>query len=102
MGMPWEEAKTAGQPFATKITRNELVAYLDLSKLPAGALSERSRVIMSYALCGFASFTGAGLMTGELTTEVPERRRQIVGLAHRAIVSGTLAACMTGAVVGLF
>ena len=102
MGIPWEEATTAGQLLGTKIILNELVAYLDLSKLPADALSERSRVIMTYALCGFANFGSAGIMIGGLATVVPERRREIVGLALRAIVSGTLAACMTGAVVGLF
>ena len=102
MGIPWEEATTAGRLLGTKIILNELVAYLDFSKLPADALSERSRVIMTYALCGFANFGSAGIMIGGLATVVPDRRREIVGLALRAIVSGTLAACMTGAVVGLF
>ena len=101
LGIPWSEAATAGSLLGTKTVLNELLAYLDLAALPPGALSERSRLIMTYALCGFANFGSLGIMLGGLGTMVPERRREIVALGFRSIVAGTLATCMTGAVVGL-
>jgi CNT family concentrative nucleoside transporter len=69
--------------------------------LPADALSERSRLIMTYALCGFANFGSLGIMIGGLGTMVPERRAEIVALGFRSIAAGTLATCMTGAVIGV-
>ena len=101
LGIPWSEAATAGSLLGTKTVLNELLAYLDLAALPPGALSERSRLIMTYALCGFANFGSLGIMLGGLGTMVPERRSEIVALGFRSIVAGTLATCMTGAVVGL-
>ena len=77
------------------------MAYLRLAALPADALSERSRLIMTYALCGFANLGSLGIMLGGMTAMAPERRAEIVALGPRSIVSGTLATCMTGAVVGL-
>lgn len=101
LGIPWSEAPLAGSLIGTKTVLNELVAYLDLARLPAGALGERSRLIVTYALCGFANFGSLGIMLGGLGTLVPERRQEIVGLGLRSILAGTLATCMTGAVVGL-
>jgi len=72
-----------------------------LSGLPEGTLSQRSRLIMTYALCGFANFGSLGIMIGGLTTMAPERRSEIVSLGLKSIVSGTLATLMTGAVVGI-
>jgi CNT family concentrative nucleoside transporter len=91
----------AGQLMGTKTILNEFIAYLDLARLPEGALSERSTLIMVYALCGFANFGSVGILIGGLTSLVPSRRLEIVTLGTRAIVSGTLATSMTGAVVGL-
>ena len=85
----------------TKTILNEFIAYLDLARLPEGALSARSTLIMVYALCGFANFGSVGILIGGLTALVPSRRLDIVTLGTRAIVSGTLATSMTGAVVGL-
>ena len=101
MGIPWGEATTAGALMGTKTVLNELVAYLDLARLPAGSLSPRSNLIMTYALCGFANLGSLGILIGGLATMVPERRADIVALGPRAIVSGTLATLLTGAVVGL-
>ncbi|MCA8895109.1 MAG: NupC/NupG family nucleoside CNT transporter, partial [Amphiplicatus sp.] len=80
---------------------NEFVAYLDLSQLPEGALSARSKLILTYALCGFANFGSLGIMIGGMTTMAPERRHDIVTLAPRSLVTGTLATLMSGAVVGM-
>ena len=85
----------------TKTVLNELLAYIDLAKLPEGALSPRSRLMMTYALCGFANFGSLGIMIGGLTTMAPERREDIVSLGTKSIVSGTLATCLMGAIVGV-
>ncbi len=101
MGVPWAEAHTAGALMGTKTVLNELLAYLDLAALPADALSERSTLIMTYALCGFANFGSLGIMIGGLGTMVPERRDEVVAMGLRSIVAGTLATLMTGAMVGI-
>lgn len=101
MGVPPEEIYVAGQLMGTKTILNEFIAYLDLTALPAGALSDRSTLIMVYALCGFANFGSVGILIGGMTALIPSRRQEIVTLGTRAIVSGTLATSMTGAVIGL-
>ena len=101
LGIPWSEAVTAGQLLGTKVVLNELLAYLDLAKLPAGALSERSRLIMTYALCGFAHFGSLGIMIGGLGAMAPDRRKEIVQLGLRSVLAGVMASCMTGAVVAI-
>jgi CNT family concentrative nucleoside transporter len=85
----------------TKVILNELFAYLDLAALPIGQLDARSQLIMTYALCGFANFGSLGIMIGGLATMVPERREEIIQLGMKSIAAGTLATCMTGAVVGV-
>ena len=101
MGLPWEQATTGGTLLGTKIILNEFIAYLDLTALPEGGLGPRSQLIMTYGLCGFANFGSLGIMIGGLGTMVPERRAEIVALGMKSIVAGTLATCMTGAVVGV-
>jgi CNT family concentrative nucleoside transporter len=101
MGLPWEQAGTGGSLLGTKVILNEFLAYLELAGLPDGQLDSRSRLIMTYALCGFANFGSLGIMIGGLGTMVPERRAEIVALGIRSIAAGTLATCMTGAVVGI-
>ncbi|MGZ8245878.1 NupC/NupG family nucleoside CNT transporter [Methylomagnum sp.] len=101
MGVPWHEAGAAGALMGTKTVLNELIAYLDLAKLPAESLSERSRLVMTYALCGFANLGSLGILLGGLGTMVPERRDEVVSLGAKSIVSGTLSTLMTGAVVGM-
>jgi CNT family concentrative nucleoside transporter len=100
MGIPWSEAVTAGALMGLKTILNEFVAYLQLVALPADALSPRSRLIMLYALCGFANFGSLGIMIGGLATMAPERRDDIVSLGFKSIVSGTLSTCLIGAIVG--
>lgn len=101
-GIPWAEAQTAGSLMGTKTILNELLAFLELAKLPAGALSERSRLIMTYALASFANFGSLGILIGGLGSLAPDRRNEVVGLGMKALVAGTLATCMTGAVIGIF
>ncbi|MDX2142167.1 MAG: nucleoside transporter C-terminal domain-containing protein [Rhodospirillaceae bacterium] len=101
LGIPWAEVPAAGELLGTKAVLNELIAYIDMSRLPAGTLSERSLLIMTYALCGFANFSSLGILIGGLGAMVPERRAEIIELAPKALISGTLATCMTGAVVGV-
>jgi CNT family concentrative nucleoside transporter len=101
MGVPWQEAHTAGSLMGTKTILNEFIAYLDMRHLPAGSLSPRSLLIMSYALCGFANPGSLGIMIGGLGGIAPERRGDIVALGFRSIIAGTIATCMTGAVVGI-
>ena len=97
-GIPWSEARAAGALLGTKTIINELVAYLDLSQTN---LSARSRVLMTYALCGFANLGSLGIMIGGLGTMSPERRSEVVDLGIRSIVAGTLATCLTAATVAL-
>jgi CNT family concentrative nucleoside transporter len=98
-GVPWSEARTGGALLGTKTVLNELVAYVDLAR--AAELSERSRLLMSYALCGFANFGSLGIMIGGLGTMCPERRGEVISLGLKSIVAGTLATCLTAATVGL-
>src|ERR1041384_5178017 len=98
-GIPWSEARAAGALLGTKTVINELVAYVDLSKVTE--LSERSRVLLTYALCGFANFGSLGIMIGGLGTMCPERRAEVVALGLKSIVAGTLATCLTAATVAL-
>lgn len=101
MGIPAAEMMTAGALMGTKTVLNELLAYLELSRLPPGALSERSRLIMTYGLCGFANFGSLGILIAGLAAMAPERRAEIVALGWRAMAAGTLASCLTAATVGL-
>jgi CNT family concentrative nucleoside transporter len=101
MGIPWKETLTAGSLMGTKTILNELIAYIDMSNLPQGALSSKSLLIMTYAMCGFANPGSLGIMIGGMGTMVPERQSEIISLGFRSIVAGTLATCMTGAVVGI-
>ena len=100
--MPWEEASQAGSLLGTKTVLNEFIAYLDLAKLPPESLSPRSRLLMTYALCGFANFGSLGILIGGMGTMVPERRAEVIDLGLKSIVAGTLATCLTAAIVGFF
>jgi CNT family concentrative nucleoside transporter len=101
MGIPWAEAAEAGALLGVKLILNELVAYLNLAALPGDALAADSRLIMTYALCGFANFGSLGILLGGLGTLIPERRQELLQTAPRTLVSGTLVGCVTGAIVGL-
>ncbi len=102
IGIPWNEAQTAGSLMGTKTVLNEFIAFLDLAKLSPDALSVRSRVIMIYALCGFANFASIGIMIGGLGTICPERRNDIIDMGYKSLVAGTLSTLSCGALVGIF
>jgi CNT family concentrative nucleoside transporter len=101
-GIPWNEAQTAGSLMGTKTVLNEFIAYLDLAKLTPDALSERSRVMMVYSLCGFANFASVGIIIGGMGTMCPERRHEITDLGYQCLIGGTLATLSCGALVGVF
>src|SRR5579872_3177519 len=98
IGIPWHEVGTVGSLLGTKTVLNELIGYRSLAALPGAALSERSRLIATYALCGFANFGSVGILVAALSTMAPTRRTEIAQLGLRALVGGTLATCGTAAV----
>lgn len=100
-GVPWDEAFDAGSLMGVKTAVNELVAYVRLSEIPEGTFSDRTLLIIVYSLCGFANFASLGIVIGGLTVLAPARRQDVIALAPRALVAGTLATLMTGAVIGL-
>ncbi len=101
IGIPWPETPAAAALMGTKTVLNEFVAYLNLAALPPEALSPRSRLIVTYALCGFANLGSLGILVGGMCAMVPERREEIVSLGLRSVLSGTLATCGSGAIVGI-
>jgi CNT family concentrative nucleoside transporter len=100
IGIPAGECAKAGTLLGVKTVLNELIAYLQLAKLGPEVLSARSRLILTYALCGFANFGSLGIMIGGMAAMVPTRRAEIVSLGAKTVISGTLATLLTAAVVG--
>ncbi|HAJ47624.1 MAG TPA: nucleoside:proton symporter [Alphaproteobacteria bacterium] len=101
MGIPYEESVKAGSLLGIKTVLNEFIAYQTLASVPAEDLAPRSRLIMLYGLCGFANLASVGILIAGMSALVPSRKDEIVGLALKSLIPGTLATCMTGAVVGL-
>jgi concentrative nucleoside transporter, CNT family len=102
LGVPWSDCLVVGQLLGEKTILNEFVAFIHLQTLlEEGVLSERSIVITTYALCGFANFASLGAMIGGLGALVPERRRDIARFGLRALIGGTIASFLTGAIAGL-
>jgi CNT family concentrative nucleoside transporter len=101
IGIPVGEADTAGALMGTKVVLNEFIAYLNLAALPPETLSDRSELLMLYALCGFANLSSVGMVIAGVSSLAPNRRDEIVELSLWSIVPGTLSTCMTAAVVGL-
>ena len=101
IGVPWDEALDAGRLLGLKFILNEVVAYLQQASLPADALSARTDLMMLYALCGFANFSSVGITIAGVTVLAPNRRKEIVQLAQRSLISGTLSSLMVGATIGL-
>lgn len=99
IGIPWNEALAAGNILGVKLFLTEFIAYIDLGAIPADAMSERTRMILTYAICGFANVASVGIMTGGMTVLMPERRTEIMSLAWKALLPGFLATLMTAAVV---
>jgi len=101
IGIPWSEAMQGGALLGTKLVLNELVAYIQLAAIPVTDLSEHSRMILTYALCGFANFGSLGITLGGVGALVPDRRVELFELAPKTLVSGTIVNCITGAIVGI-
>ena len=101
MGVPWDEARTFGDLLGTKMTINELVAYGKLMLLEPGELSHHSRVIATYALCGFANFASIGIQIGGIGGIAPERRTDLAKLGLKAMIGGTICTCITASVAGI-
>ncbi len=102
MGIPWSEATLAGALLGNKTVLNEFVAYLELAGTPPEALSDRSRLLLTYALCGFANFGSLGIMVGGLAGLLPvERRAELAELGLKSVWAGLLATCATAAIVGV-
>ncbi len=101
IGVPWDQAGSAGALMGTKAVLNEYVAYLDLAALPAGTLDPRSLLIVTYALCGVANLASVGLIVSTIATLAPERRGEVAALGIKSWLAGNMASLMTGAVIGL-
>ena len=101
VGVPWSEAPVGGRLLGVKLVLTEFTAFIQLGALPPDALSERSRIIMTYALCGFANVASVGINLAGFGVLVPERRTEVQGMVWKALLAGFLATCMTAAVVAL-
>lgn len=99
IGLPWSDAQAGGTILGTKLFLTEFIAFIDLGAVPAEQMSDRSRMIMTYAICGFANVASVGIMTGGMTVLMPQRRSEIYALAGRALLPGFLATLMTASVV---
>lgn len=101
MGMPWQDALQAGQLMGIKTILTEFLAYIELGQTAPEDMTMRSRIITTYALCGFANFVSLGIMVTGLITMVPDRRNEILELGFRSLLGGTMATCCTAAIVGM-
>lgn len=102
MGIPWSEALIAGELLGIKTTLNEFIAYPALAALEEGALSDKSKLIIFYGLCGFANLSSVGILISGIGSMAPERKDDLISVSFKALVAATLASCMTGLVVGCF
>ena len=101
LGVPWDQAPAAGALMGTKAILNEYVAYLQLASMPADVFDPRARLIVVYALCGFANLASIGLLVSTISTLAPVRRAEVAALGVRSWIAGNFASAMTGAVIGL-
>ena len=101
MGIPWGEAQLAGSLLGVKTILNEFVAYVNLAAIDASQLSEKSRLIMLYGLCGFANLSSVGILLSGIGTMIPERKDDLIAVSGKALIGATLASCFTGLVVGV-
>jgi len=100
LGIPWADAPAAGSLLGVKLVLTEFTAFIKLGAIPVDAMAERSRVIMTYALCGFANIASVGINLAGYSVLVPERRNEVVGMVWKAMLAGFLATCLTAAVIG--
>lgn len=102
MGVPWEESIEAGKLLGIKTALNEFVAYAQLAVIEDGLLSDRTKLITLYGLCGFANFSSVGILVSGIGAMSPERKKDLIDISIKALVGATLASCMTGLVIGIF
>ena len=101
LGIDWQDCALAGQLLGTKLVLNEFIAYLNLSNLPVSALNDKSRVLLTYLLCGFANLGSLGIVIGGLGAMAPNRKKQIVDMGARALLVGMLSTCLSGAMAAI-
>ena len=102
MGVPWSEADILGQLMGEKLVLTELIAYTDLGQLISNnAISERTAIIASYALCGFANFASIGIQLGGISGIAPKRRKDVAKIALKAMIAGALASWLTATLAGI-
>ena len=101
IGIPWKEAPVGGALLGTKLVLTEFTAFIKLGGIPVAEMSERTRLIMTYALCGFANIGSVGINVAGYSVLVPSRRPEVMGMVWKALLAGFLATCMTAALVGL-
>ena len=101
MGIPWQESQLAGELLGIKTMTNEFIAYIRLAEIDPSLLSERTRLIMLYALCGFANLSSVGILISGMGAMAPERKDDLISVSGRALVAAVLASCMTGFIVGI-
>ncbi|MCH2456484.1 NupC/NupG family nucleoside CNT transporter [Henriciella marina] len=100
IGVPWSEAPLSGSLMGIKTVLTEFVAFIELGNVPADAMDPRTRIITAHAICGFANFGSIGILIGGLNIICPERRSTFLELSWKTLIAGTLATCLSGAVVG--
>ena len=101
LGIPWKEAPAAGSLLGVKLMLTEFTAFIDLAKLGPAVISDRTRIIMTYALCGFANIASVGINVAGYSILVPSRQKEVMGMVWKAMLAGFLATCMTASVVGV-
>jgi CNT family concentrative nucleoside transporter len=100
IGVPWKDAGVAGSLLGVKLVLTEFTAFIRMGAIPTDAIDERTRVIMTYALCGFANIASVGINVAGYSVLVPERRQEIMGMVWKAMFAGFMATCLTASVVG--
>ena len=100
MGVPWREAGAAGSLLGLKLVLTEFTAFFHMAAFAPGVIGDRTRVIMTYALCGFGNIASVGINVAGYAVLVPERRSEVVGMVWKAMLGGFLATCLTASVVG--
>jgi CNT family concentrative nucleoside transporter len=101
IGVPWHDAPAAGSLLGVKLVLTEFTAFIRMGAIPVDAMDPRTRVLMTYALCGFANIASVGINLAGFSVLVPERRNEIVGMVWKAMMAGFLATCLTASIVGL-
>ena len=102
MGIPWDEAIVSGKLLGIKTALNEFVAYAELANLQEGLISDKTKLITLYGLCGFANFSSVGILVSGISAMSPERKPDLIKVSLKALIGATLASCMTGTVIACF